>query len=198
VSLYDATLRPIQTQAPTADGETGRLITDTHYNTLGQTVKTTSAYYDATTGPTSTVFVPANDSAVPEESETFYDGLGRTVQALTVAQGTNQWSATTAYKGVDETAVTPPAGGTATSKFTDALGRTAQSWAYTTATPTGTASNATITSYSYTPAGKPATMTDTVGDAWSWTYDLHGRQIKALEHRCARDHAVLHLRRPGA
>jgi len=68
INLYDGSLRLIQSQAPTADGETGRLITDTHYNTLGQSVKTTSAYYNATTGPSATVFVPANDSAVPEES----------------------------------------------------------------------------------------------------------------------------------
>jgi len=185
VAFYDGSLRPIQTQAPTADGETGRLITDTHYNSLGQSVKTTIAYYNSASGPISIMYNPyangGNDSAIPEETETFYDGLGRTVQALTVAQGINQWSTTTAYKGVDEIDVTPPSGGTATSAFTDALGRTVQSWTYTTATPTGSASNATVTTYTYTPAGKPATMTDTVGDAWAWTYDLHGRQIKAVE-----------------
>jgi len=61
------------------------------------------------------------------------------------------------------------------------LGRTTQSWTYTTATPTGTASNATITSYTYTPSNQPATMTDTAGNAWTWTYDLHGNQIKAVD-----------------
>jgi RHS repeat-associated protein len=179
--LYDGLMREIQAQAPTADGETGRLITDTHYNSLGQTVKATSAYYNSASGPTGTVFVPANDSAVPQETETFYDGLGRTVETLTIAQGTNQWATTTSYKGVDETDTTPPAGGTATTTFVDALGRTIESWVYSTATPTDTAANATITTYTYTPTGKPATMTDTVGDTWSWTYDLHGNQIKAVD-----------------
>ena len=181
VDLYDGLMREIQVQAPTADGETGRLITDTHYNSLGQTVKTTSAYYNSASGPTGTLYVPANDSNVPQETETFYDGLGRTVESLTVAQGTNQWETTTSYKGVDETDTTPASGGTATTTFVDALGRTIQSWAYTTATPTDTAANATITTYTYTPAGKQATMTDTVGDTWSWTYDLHDNQIKAVD-----------------
>ena len=184
VDIYDGSMRLIQVQAPTADYEAGRLLTDTHYNSLGQSVKTTSAYYDKTTFPTTTIFQPlnnTNDSAIPEETETFYDGIGRTTKVLTVAQGTNQWATTTAYKGVDETDTTPPSGGTATAKFTDALGRITQSWAYTTATPTGNSANATATSYTYTPAGKPATMTDTAGNAWSWTYDLHGNQTKAVD-----------------
>jgi RHS repeat-associated protein len=185
VDFYDSSLRLIQVQAPTVDGEAGRLISDTHYNSLGQTVKTTDPYDNAASDPSTTMFNPdadgSNDTSIPLETITHYDGLGRTVQSLIAAQGTNQWSTTTAYKGVDQTDVTPPQGGTATTTFVDVLGRTIASWAYTTASPTDNAANAVVTSYTYTPASKPATMTDTAGNAWSWTYDLHGNQIKAID-----------------
>ena len=181
VVLYDGQMRQIQSQAPTADAEAGRLITDTHYNSLGQTVKTTGAYYDQTTGPSTTVFVPANDSVVPAETETFFDGMGRTVKSLAVAYGVNQNSTVTAYPGTDQTDVTPPPGGTATSTFTDAQSRTSATWRYNTPAPTDKAADAIVTSYTYTPAGKLATMSDAGGNQWVYSYDLHGRQIKSVD-----------------
>ncbi len=181
VDIYDASLRLIQVQAHTTDNEPGRLITDTHYNSLGQSVKVTDADYNADTGPSTTLFQVANDSVVPRESETFYDGLGRTTRLLTVAHGINQYATTTAYGGLDQTDVSPPSGATATSTFADALGRTIASWAYTTSAPTDNAANAAVTTYTYTPAGRTATMKDAVGNIWSWAYDLHGRQVTAVD-----------------
>ena len=181
VVVYDGEFRKMQVQAPTADASAGRQITDTHYNSLGQTVKATSAYYDRTTAPTTTLFVPANDSVIPQETETFFDGMGRTVKSLTVAYGVNQKSTTTSYPGTDQTDTTPPQGGTATSKFTDAQGRTTASWTYNTATPTDHAADAVVTGYTYTPAGKVATMTDNAGNQWSYAYDLHGREIQSVD-----------------
>src|SRR6185312_14811558 len=104
-----------------------------------------------------------------------------TVKSLLVADGVNQYATTTAYPGTDETDVTPPAGGTATSAFTDAAGREIASWAYSTATPTGNAADATVTSYTYTAAGQNASIKDTVGDTWTFAYDLHGRQIQTVD-----------------
>ncbi|QMU77975.1 RHS repeat-associated core domain-containing protein [Streptacidiphilus sp. PB12-B1b] len=181
VVLYDGQMRQIQSQAPTADAEAGRLITDTHYNALGQTVKTTGAYYDRTAGPATTVFVPANDSVVPSETETLFDGMGRTVKVLAVAYGVNQDSTTTAYPGADQTDVTPPTGSRATSTFTDAQGRTTATWSYNTPAPTDKAADAIVTGYTYTPAGKLATMTDAGGNRWVYSYDLHGRQTKSVD-----------------
>jgi RHS repeat-associated protein len=181
VKIYDGELRPIQDQTPTVDASAGRLISDTHYNSLGQTVKTTAAYYDKTAAPSTTTFIAANDSVIPSEGETFYDGLGRTVQELSVAKGVNQWSTFTAYHGVDETDTTPPAGGTATSEFTDAIGRKSASWKYNTATPTRAAADAVATSYTYTGAGTPATTSDAAGNLWKYAYDLHGRQIQLTD-----------------
>lgn len=181
VDIYDASLRLIQVQTHTADNEAGRLITDTHYNSLGRSVKVTDAYYNTDTGPSTTLFQVANDSVVPRESETFYDGMGRTTRLLTVAYGINQYATTTAHPGLDQTDVSPPSGGTATSTFADAFGRTIASWAYTTAAPTGNAADAAVTAYSYTAAGRTAMMKDAVGNTWSWTYDLHGRPITTVD-----------------
>ncbi|WP_194916372.1 RHS repeat domain-containing protein [Catenulispora rubra] len=175
ITLYDGQLRQIQQQGNTADGEVGRLITDTHYNSLGQKAKVTGSYYDKTTAPAATVFVPANDSVVPSETETMYDGAGRQIQVLTVAFGVNQYSALTGYQGMDETDSTPPAGGTATSSFVDAAGNVDATWSYRSATPTGKAADAETISRVFTPAGKPATIKDSVGDTWSYTYNLLGQ-----------------------
>jgi RHS repeat-associated protein len=181
VQVYDGSLRLMQQQTPTADGSAGRLVADSHYNSLGQTVKTTSPYYDSTSGPSSTVFIAADDSVVPLETESFHDGLGRITQSLTVAKGVNQWSTYTGYRGMDETDTTPPAGGPATSTFVDAAGRKIASWTYNTATPTGNAADAVVTTYGYTPAGKLATTTDAAGNQWHYTYDLHQRQVQAVD-----------------
>ncbi|TMC11040.1 MAG: RHS repeat-associated core domain-containing protein, partial [Chloroflexi bacterium] len=182
VKLYDGQLRLIQDQSVTRSGAAGRLLTDTHYNSLGQTVKTTAAYYDSSTNPTNGIFVPANDSKVPAETESVFDGLGRPVRSLFVAAGVNQWSTLTAYPGVDQTDVTPLAGGTATSTFTDALGRTTASWSYGSGTaPTGSAADAVITAYIHTPSGKTSTVTDAAGDVWRYSYDLHDRQTSLTD-----------------
>lgn len=181
IALYDGQLRQIQQQGDTADGEVGRLITDTHYNSLGQKVKTTDSYYDKTTAPGAAVFVPANDSVVPAETETLYDGMGRAAQALTVAFGVNQYSTLTGYRGTDETDTTPPAGGTATSSFLDAAGNVDATWSYRTATPTGNAADAETNSRVFTPAGKPATIKDAASDTWSYGYNLLGQNTSVSD-----------------
>jgi YD repeat-containing protein len=130
IDIYDGLLRAIQVQAPLANGQAnGKLLTDTHYNSLGQTYKASSQYMaTGTTDPSTTVDVPVNDTYVPAETETLYDGMGRTVKSETLAFGVNQYATTTSYPGMDQTDVTPPSGGTATSTFTDALGREISGW----------------------------------------------------------------------
>jgi RHS repeat-associated protein len=177
VKVYDGQLRVIQDQNVTRSGVVGRLLTDTHYNSLGQAVKTTSPYYDSSTNPTTKIFVAANDSVIPSESESIYDGLGRVVNSLFVADGVNQWSTVTAYRGTDQTDVTPPAGGTATSTFDNALGDTVASWSYrNAAAPTDNAADAVVTAYTYTASGKTSSIQDAAQNAWQFGYDLHDRQ----------------------
>jgi RHS repeat-associated protein len=181
VAIYDGELRPIQSQSINYGGVAGRLLTDTHYNSLGQTVKTTNPYNETSSTPTTAVYVPANDSVVPGETEPSYDGLGRQVRSLFVADGVNQWSTNTAYTGTDRTDVTPPAGGTATSTFVDAVGRTSAVWRYSTAAPTGNAGDAITTGYTYTAAGQTATVSDNAGNTWRLGYDLHQRKVSSSD-----------------
>ena len=60
-TLYDALLRPRETQASTEDG--GRLVTDTVYDNRGLTAKTTDPYF--TTGAVSSTLVQAQDGQNP-------------------------------------------------------------------------------------------------------------------------------------
>jgi len=182
VDIYDGQLRLIQSQAPTATGDPGRTESNTHYNSLGQAVKVSSTYIPKDTAyPSGTVDVPVNDTMVPMQTESAYDGMGRAVRALTVAFGVNQYSTTTSYPGVDQTDVTPPSGGTATSTFTDVLGRTVASWNYKTAAPTDKPGDAVATGYKYTPGGQQASITDAAGNQWTYTYNLFGQQISATD-----------------
>jgi YD repeat-containing protein len=117
------------------------------------------------------------DSAVPAESAFTYDGRGRILTTGYYSKANLQWTTSASYPGADRLDTTVPAGGTASSTFTDALGRTTASWSYTTATPTGNAADARVISYTYFPNGKPHTITGPGGQQWSYTYDLHGNQL---------------------
>ena len=98
---------------------------------------------------------------MPSQTVTHYDGQGRVVSSQFYSLGQYQWQTTTSYPGRDETDVTPPSGATATSTFTNALGKTTATWSYAdSATPTGKAADADVTGYTYTPSGQVATVSD--------------------------------------
>ena len=125
------------------------MVSDTFYDSHGWTVKQTNPYYKAAT-PVSSVY-PAADADVPGETVTTYNGRGQAVVSGFYSHAQLQWQTTTAYPGADRTDLTPPAGGAATSTFTNALGQTTALWDYTTPTPDGIASDAKTISYTYTP-----------------------------------------------
>ena len=180
IKIYDGVLQLRQEQTTTADNSAGRLISDTFHDSHGWVVKTSAPYYDKNTSPDTTVFV-ADDSQVPSQTVTSYDGQGRVTASQFYSLATLQWQTTTGYPGVDETDVTPPAGGTATSTFTNGRGEKTATWAYTRATPTRKASDAVVTSYTYTPAGQPASITDNAGNKWSYGYNLLGQKISQTD-----------------
>jgi len=60
-----------------------------------------------------------------------------------------------------------------------ALGQTTASWQYTTAAPDGNSAHADVSSYTYTPGGQTATVTDNAGNTWSYACDLLGDKISA-------------------
>jgi RHS repeat-associated protein len=167
-TIYDGFLRARQIQAPAMGG--GRLLTDTRYDSQGRAWKSTQPYFN--TANIDTTLLVASDTDVPGHTRTHYDGAGR-VDASIYFAGTNEkWRTTTSYSG-DRVTVTPPAGGTATTKVSDARGRATQMLQYTTAGP----SNAfEATSYTHNKAGQLETVTTPGGATWRYRYDLLGRQ----------------------
>lgn len=176
--LYDGLLRPIQTQDPAeastynaAPGSGGSIVNGTGYDSAGQVVITNNAYTVAA-APSATRQDPQNEQNVGSSTQTIYDGDGRPTAVITDQNGTELWRTTTTYPGVDRIDVTPPAGGTPTSSFTDARGRTTQLRQYG---DTNVPGGYDTTSYTYYPTGQIHTMVNQASETWTWTYDVLGR-----------------------
>ncbi|MFE7526349.1 ricin-type beta-trefoil lectin domain protein [Kitasatospora sp. NPDC057542] len=179
VTLLDGFSRTRQTQSsPAGPGYTGRLITDTQYDSQGRAWASNAAWYNQTSSP-STTLVSAPNSDIPAQTRLTFDGLGRKVTSAFWSLGVLQNQTTTAYPDAGRTDVVPPQGAWPSTILTDARGRTTEAWQYRTATATGQVSDAAVTSYTYTPAGQSAGMTDAAGNTWTYAYDLRGRQTSA-------------------
>jgi RHS repeat-associated protein len=166
-------VREIQTE--TADGGTD--VTDTTYNSDGWKALVSGPYYIS--GPPSGSLVQASSSSVPSQTGYVYDGDGRVIRQISYSDGAETWETDTSYGG-NETTVTPPAGGTAETTWTNGEGETTAIWQYHAGAPVSAADPASdydATSYTYTPAQKLATITDAAGNVWSYTYDLLGDQL---------------------
>ncbi|MBB1254397.1 RHS repeat protein [Streptomyces sp. OF3] len=171
-TFYDGLLRPRQTQAPAVGVDNGRIITETHYDTLGRAWKTYSPYY--TTGKPSTTLVAGDDTKVPAATRTTYDGVGRSLANIALKFGDETKRTTTSYTG-DRTTVVPPAGGTATTTVTNARGQVTERLSYTDAART----NYVRARYEYGIHGQLTRLTDAAGNRWTWTHDARGREIES-------------------
>ncbi len=127
ITIYDGMLQPRQTQA-TADGDSnsGRIISDTFYDSHGWQTASFAPYSEPNNGPSTTLYA-ANENQVPSETTTEYDGEGRGVTSTLWHQAVPQWHSTTSYPGADETDTTAPAGGRSAATYTNALGQTTES-----------------------------------------------------------------------
>ncbi|MER7840909.1 polymorphic toxin-type HINT domain-containing protein [Streptomyces sp. NPDC096040] len=171
-ALYDALLRPRQTQTPAPGG--GRVIAETTYDSRGLAVESDADYTD-NTSPSGTL---ANiTSAVPSQTLTTYDGAGRATAADFYAPGDKHWTTSTTYGG-DRVTVTPPQGGIATTTLTDTLGRTTETRQYDNGTPTGTY---TSIKYHYDAKSRLKEVIDDDGNTWSYGYDLMGRKTTSTD-----------------
>ncbi|MBQ1090290.1 sugar-binding protein [Streptomyces sp. B93] len=177
-ALYDGFLRPRQSQEPGPDG--GRLLADTFYDERGLVVKEFAPYY--TEGaPTTSLFKQDDALAVETQNRYTYDGLGRTTEVRQIAGngdgGTILGTAKTIYGG-DRTTVIPPVGGTATTTLTDARGQMTALRQHHTRSASAAYDT---TAYAYTPRGELAKVTDAAGNAWTYEYDLLGRQTRSTD-----------------
>nr|WP_240203757.1 polymorphic toxin-type HINT domain-containing protein [Streptomyces actuosus] len=183
-ALYDALLRPLQTQTPTPQG--GRLLTDKRYDTRGLVYRTYADIFDTTSTPNGT-YARSSFGSAPQLTETVYDGAGRPTTSSLYIYGTEKWSTTTTYTG-DSTATTALEGGSAQRTITDIRGRTTETRSYAGTNPadadfgTGPGTPHTSTTFSYAVDGKQKSIAGPDGaTTWSYTYDLFGRQTTAVD-----------------
>ena len=187
ITIYDAQLRPRQTQTMTP--QSGRMITDTFYDTHGWVSSSYNGWWDPATTPNTTLVTAAElHVKVPNQTFTTYDGLGRAVIQDQAKDGVLVSRATIIHSG-DSTTVVPPTGSTITTTHTDPLGRLSDLKQYTTpptvSTPsdtfTGTftvTGGTTITSqYKYDGHGNQNAVTDTAGSTWTSEYNLLGQVV---------------------
>ncbi|MFJ6518378.1 polymorphic toxin-type HINT domain-containing protein [Streptomyces filamentosus] len=181
VTFYDSLLRTRQTQTDSL-GITGRVITDTYYDTHSRPYLTNAPYYNSLAVSTTGMFSVA-PNVVPQSFETKYDGRGRVIESVQLSQAVPKWSTTNTY-GDYWTTTLPPNGGTATLTQVDARGRTVEERQYKDRNPVP---NAATTQYekttrTYNSAGLLASLTDSSGrNTWRYTYDLRGRQLTAAD-----------------
>ncbi|MFE1016419.1 RHS repeat-associated core domain-containing protein [Streptomyces sp. NPDC058794] len=180
--LYDAMMRPLQTQTPSPLG--GRVLTDTRYDTRGLAYEEYADIFDTTSAPNGT-YTRAEYGEAPTQTETVYDGAERPTTSTLYVYGAKKWSTTTSYTG-DSTATTALRGGSASRTLIDARGRTVETREYAGTSPadpqfgggTGTASY-TSSTFQYTLDDLKTRVTGPDGAQWTYGYDLFGRRISA-------------------
>ncbi|MFD0107640.1 RHS repeat domain-containing protein [Streptomyces sp. NPDC127164] len=180
--LYDAMMRPLQTQTPSPLG--GRVLTDTRYDTRGLAYEKYEDIFDTTSAPNGT-YTRAEYGEAPTQTETVYDGAERPTTSTLYVYGVKKWSTTTSYTG-DSTATTALKGGSASRTLIDARGRTVETREYAGTSPadpqfgggTGTASY-TSSTFQYTLDDLKTRVTGPDGARWTYRYDLFGRKISA-------------------
>ncbi|MEU3981757.1 RHS repeat-associated core domain-containing protein [Streptomyces sp. NPDC026672] len=181
-TIYDALLRPLQTQSPGATS--GRILTDTRYDSRGLAYEAYADIFD-TSDPSGT-YAQAEFGETPSLTKTGYDAAGRPVTTAFLVGGVQKWQTTATYTG-DSTATSGIPGGSATRTITDALGRTTETRQYASTSPTDSeyggsvGADYTRTRFTYTPDGKQKTITGPDDAAWSYAYDLYGRQTTASD-----------------
>ncbi|GAA3141090.1 RHS repeat-associated core domain-containing protein [Nonomuraea roseoviolacea] len=170
-AIYDGLLRPRQTQDPAPGG--GRVVTDTTYDEHGRVSRQAGPQPDGA-APSGTL-VALRDETTKARTVYGYDKAGRETSRVFFSGTSELWRTTTSYGG-DSVTVDPPDGAPATTTVTDARGRVVESRQYGGGSPSGPYE---ATRYTYTSAGRLATVTDPAGSVWRYSYDLRGRQTRA-------------------
>ena len=212
VSPVDGSLRVhADPNAHCLEGAAGRLLTDTHYNCLGQTVKTTTTYYDPTPPPAPRLRArPMTRSSRrrPSRSTTAWAGRSKPHRRIRDQPVLDLHR----VSGHGPDGCHPAGGWYRDLKFARRCRAHRDStWTYNTATPTDHAADATVTAYTYTPSGQQKTIADSAGNTWTFGYNLLGQQTTTadpgagnsstvyspggqllIHHRRERHHAVVH------
>ncbi|MFE0346842.1 polymorphic toxin-type HINT domain-containing protein [Streptomyces griseoluteus] len=167
-AFADGLLRPFQTQEQSPD-RSGRLITETFFDTRGLNWRSSGTYY--ADGAAEPLPVTGQGLKYPSSVDTQYDGAGRATAVIARKFGDETKRAVTTYTG-DTTTVVRPTGGVATTTVTDALGQTTEVREYTNAART----TSQATKYVYDPRGFLKQVIDPSGAVWQYGYDVRGRR----------------------
>ncbi|MFD6530440.1 RHS repeat-associated core domain-containing protein [Streptomyces sp. NPDC060184] len=187
-SLYDSLLRPLQTQSPVPAPLTGRILTDTRYDSRGLAYETYDQAYDDSKSPDG-VYAKVEYGTAGAQTNTAHDAAGRPTTTTFFGLTTQKWQTTATYTG-DSTATTAPDGGNATRTITDALGRTTATRTYAGTTPADTQYGATAAqAASYTQVTSTSTLdglpltavSEADASKWTYAYDLYGRQVSTTD-----------------
>ncbi|MDN3243049.1 RHS repeat-associated core domain-containing protein [Glycomyces tritici] len=171
VKIFDGLLRQRQTQTDTYGG---RLLTQAEFDSRGLVTFESGGTFNNESGATGTL-VAFSESSDVSRTQFTYDGAGRTVEATFKVKGAEQWSTQTLYGSIDgylQQTTIPPAGDTPTSVLADARGQAVELRQYHGADATG---EFDATKYTYEPSGAIASVTDPVGNQWTYDYDVQGR-----------------------
>ncbi|WP_405968698.1 RHS repeat-associated core domain-containing protein [Streptomyces sp. NBC_00015] len=177
-TIYDALLRPLQTQSPTPEG--GRLLTDTRYDTRGLAYETYADIFDNTSTPNGT-YTRAEYGEAPQQTGTVFDGAGRATTSTLYTYGIKKWATSTSYTG-DSVATTALEGGSAQRTITDVRGQVTETREYASTSPAdaayGGSAGASYTSMKtdFALDGRRMTLTGPDGAKWMYVYDLFGRE----------------------
>ena len=172
--IYDGLLRLRQTQQPAPGG--GRVLTDVFHDSRGLAVKERDVYYNEH-DPSGNLFIVNNDDDIPRQTETVYDGAERPTDVIHVSRGEEQWRTSVQYLG-DRTLTTTPEGGIGETVITDVRGQVIERRQHYGNEPAGDYEAIT---YTYTPGGHLAEVTDAAGNVWEYSYDLRGRQVEMTD-----------------
>ncbi|MFI7650345.1 RHS repeat-associated core domain-containing protein [Micromonospora sp. NPDC049460] len=173
--IFDGLLRPRQTQTAGALPNV-TLVNDTIYDKLGRAHTQYNTHPEAG-NPSGTLWWKP-DWAVPSLIRTTYDNTNRPTAEIFlngdgVASLVEKWRITTTYEG-DLSTLTPPKGGTPTTTVIDAQGHTVELREHTTSQ--GVTGPYQSTWYTYNNKDQLAKITDHVGNKWTYTFDVKGRQ----------------------
>ncbi|WP_326728882.1 RHS repeat-associated core domain-containing protein [Streptomyces phaeochromogenes] len=166
--IFDAMLRPRQTQSPDASGS-GRVVTETKYDTRGLGVETSADYID-TTAPSGALATLR--TAPPAGTETVIDGAGRPTAEKILVNGKEFSRTKHTYSG-DSTLVEPPDGAPAVREKVDARGRTVEKLEYD---GNVVSDKFTRLAYGYDHADRLTEVKDGDSNIWTFGYDFLGRK----------------------
>ncbi|MEU8938465.1 polymorphic toxin-type HINT domain-containing protein [Streptomyces goshikiensis] len=170
--IMDGLLRKRQTQDEAVG--TGRIVSDTFYDSAGRVWKENSGYFNS--DEPAGVLLQVGDNEVPSQVRTFYDGMAQSTHKITYARGAER-TRTTIERDGDTTTTVPPAGATVTTRFEDAEGRVVKSREYS--KQDRSAWRDTV--FEYNAHDQISRITGPGGAVTTFEYDSRGRQTAATD-----------------